>query len=328
MKVKPAALILTLVAGFLIAPLAAEAQPQAGKVWRIGVLTILYPRDADPPQAFRQGLRALGYVEGQNIIIEWRDAHPRDDRLPGLAAELVRLKVDLIVADVSVATRAAMQVTSTIPIVMALSADALASGLVSNLGRPGGNVTGLSTMLAELSAKRLQLLKEAVPKVSRVAVLWNPALSWHSAMLKEVDAAAPSLRLQLLPIAVRNRGDLEGVFPAMTKGRVDALFVSETMSLTTRTQLLEFAAKNRLPTMFANREYVPAGGLMAYGVNFSEMFRQAATYVDKILKGTKPGDLPVEQPTTFELIINMKTAKALGLTITPSVLARADEVIQ
>jgi len=199
----------------------------------------------------------------------------------------VRLKVDLIVADVSVATRAAMQATSTIPIV-ALTADAVGTGLVSNLGRPGGNVTGLSTMLSELSAKRLQLFKEAVPKVSHVAVLWNPATPWHEAMLKEVDAAAPSLRLQPLPIAVRSRSDLEGVFAAMTKGRADALFVSETMSIDARKQLLDFAAKSRLPTMFANRVYVPAGGLMSYGVNFPEMFRQAAVYVDKILKGAKP----------------------------------------
>ena len=312
----------------LAVPLAAGAQSPAGKVWRIGVLTILYPPDAEPPQALRQRLRELGYVEGQNIVIEWRDAQGRDDRLSPLAVELVRLKVDLIVADVSVATRAAMQATSTIPIV-ALTADAVGTGLVSNLGRPGGNVTGLSTMLSELSAKRLQLFKEAVPKVSHVAVLWNPATPWHEAMLKEVDAAAPSLRLQPLPIAVRSRSDLEGVFAAMTKGRADALFVSETMSIDARKQLLDFAAKSRLPTMFANRVYVPAGGLMSYGVNFPEMFRQAAVYVDiKILKGAKPGDLPVEQPTKFELVINLKTAKALGLTIPQSVIVRADEVIQ
>ena len=309
-------------------PLAVEAQQQAGRVWRIGVLTVLYPADAEPPRALRQRLHELGYVEGQNIVIEWRDAHPRDDRLPGLAADLVRLKVDVIVTDVSVATRAAMQATSTIPIVMVLTADALGLKLVSNLGRPGGNVTGITIMLAELSAKRLQLFKEAVPKVSRVAVLWNPGTPWHKAMLKEVDAVAPSLRLQPLAIVVRNRGDLEGVFSVMTRDRVDALFVSGTLSLDARTQLLDFAAKSRLPTMFGNREYVPAGGLMSYGVNFPEMFRQAAGYVDKIIKGAKPGDLPIEQPTKFELVINLETAKALGLTIPPSLLLRADQVIE
>ncbi len=321
-------LAVILALSFLVAPLAVEAQPQTGKVWRIGVLMSLYPPDADPPQAFRQGLRSLGYVEGQNLVIEWRYAQGRDDRLPGLAAELARLKVDLIAADVTLAIRAAMQATSTIPIVMALTADAMGSGLVPSLGRPGGNVTGLTTMLPELSAKRLQLFKEAVPRISRVAVLWNPALSWHKEMLKEVDGAAPALRLQPLPIAVRNRDDLEGVFPAMTKGRVDALLVSETLSLTARRQLLEFATKNRLPTMFANKEYVPAGGLMSYGVNFPEMYRHAAVYVDKILKGAKPADLPVEQPTKFELVINLKTAKALGLTIPQTLLQQADQVIQ
>ena len=321
-------LAVVLALGVTLAPLAGEAQQQPEKVWRIGVLMSLYPPDADPPQAFRQGLHSLGYVEGQNLVIEWRYAQGRDDRLPGLASELVRLKVDLIVTDVTLGTRAAMQATSTIPIVMATSADALGGGLVSNLARPGGNVTGLSLLLAETSVKRLQLLKEAVPKVTRVAVLWDPATPFHRAMLEEIDAAAPSLRLQPLAITVKGRDDLGDALSEIARVRVDALFVSQGMAPTARRQLLDFAAKRRLPTMFLNKELVSAGGLMSYSPNFQEMFRHAAVYVDKILRGTKPSDLPVEQPTKYELVINLKTAKALGLTIPPSVLGRADQVIE
>ena len=312
----------------VLAPLVVEAQQQPEKVWRIGVLMSLYPPDADPPQAFRQGLHSLGYVEGQNLVIEWRYAQGRDDRLPGLASELVRLKVDLIVTDVTLGTRAAMQATSTIPIVMATSADALGGGLVSNLARPGGNVTGLSLLLAETSVKRLQLLKEAVPKVTRVAVLWDPATPFHRAMLEEIDAAAPSLRLQPLAITVKGRDDLGDALSEIARVRVDALFVSQGMAPTARRQLLDFAAKRRLPTMFLNKELVSAGGLMSYSPNFQEMFRHAAVYVDKILRGTKPSDLPVEQPTKYELVINLKTAKALGLTIPQSLLLQATEVIE
>jgi len=314
--------------GVAAAPLAAGAQPRAGKLSRIGVLMNLYPPDADPPRALRQGLRDLGYVEGQNLVIDWRYQLGQADRLPTLAAELVRLKPDVIVADVTVAIRAAMQATSTIPIVMASSADAVGIGLVTNLQRPEGNVTGVTMMLAEMSTKRLQLLKEVVPKVSRVAVLWHPALPWHQAMLKEVEAAAPSLQLQPIAIAVRSRDDFGNAFAELASARVNALFVSETMTPTAQRQLVDFAAKTRLPTMFMNRDYVAAGGLVSYAPNFPEMYRHAAAYVDKILKGARPGDLPVEQPTKFELVINMKTAKSLGLTIPQSVLARADEVIQ
>jgi putative ABC transport system substrate-binding protein len=327
MEVKAATLIVCLV-GLLIGSHATEAQPQTSKMWRIGALMSLYPPDADPPQAFRQRLRTLGYVEGQNLVIEWRYARGQDERLAGLAAQLVRLNVDLIVADTTLAVRAAMHATSTIPIVIATSADAVGGGLVSNLGRPGGNVTGHSLMLAETSVKRLQLLKEAVPKVSRVAVLWDPAAPFHRAMLKEIDAAAPSLRLQALALAVKSRDDLGDALSEVTRERADALFVSQVMSPPARRQLLGFAAKSRLPTMFADRDYVPDGGLMSYSASRPELFRQTAVYVDKILRGAKPGDLPVEQPTKFELVINMKTAKALGLTVPPSVLARADEVIQ
>jgi ABC-type uncharacterized transport system substrate-binding protein len=328
MEVKAAALMVILAAGLLMAPPLAEAQQQTGKVWRIGVLMSLYSPDADVPQALRDGLRTLGYAEGQNLAIEWRYAQGHDDRLPTLAAELVRLNVDVIVTDITLATRAAMRATSTVPIVMGISADAVGGGLVSNLARPGGNVTGNSVMLAETSVKRLQLLKEAVPKVSRVAVLWDPATPFHKAMIREIAAAAPSLRLEPLAIAVKNRADLGDALPEITKQRADALFVSQGMSPVARRQLLEFAAKKRLPTMFMIRDYVPAGGLMSYAPNYAEMFRHAAVYVDRILKGAKPADLPVEQPTKFDLVINMKTATALGLTISPAVLARADEVIQ
>ncbi|HKB41815.1 MAG TPA: ABC transporter substrate-binding protein [Gemmataceae bacterium] len=321
----------TLLAGtgamLLATPLAAEAQ-QPGKLSRIGVLMNLYPPDAGPPQALRQRLRDLGYIEGHNLVIDWRYQLGGGDRLPALAVELVRLKPDVIVADATGAVRAAMQATSSIPIVMASSADAVGTGLVPNLGHPGGNVTGVTIMLQEMSAKRLQLLKEAVPNVSRVAVLWDPALPWHPAMLKEVEAAASSLRLQPIAIAVRGRGDFGNAFAEITNARVEALFVSETMTPTARKQIVDFAAKNRQPTMFMNRDYVAAGGLMSYAPDFSEAFRRAATYVEKILKGAKPGDLPVEQPTKFEFVINLKTAKALGLTIPPPLLTRADEVIQ
>ena len=218
-------------------------------------------------------------------------------------------------ADVTVAIRAAMQATSTIPIVMASSADALGSGLVTNLGHPGRNVTGLTIMLAEMSSKRLELLKEAVPSVSRVAVLWSPALPWHSEMLKAVDAAAPSLRLQPVRVAVRSRSDFGNAFSEIAKARVDALFVSETMTATARRQLLDFAGKNRLSTMFMNRDYVVAGGLMSYAPNFAATFREAARYVDRILKGARPGDLPVEQPTAFEFVINLKAAQTLGVQL-------------
>jgi len=319
--------LLTSLAGVLAAPHVATAQ-QAGKVSRVGVLMNLYPPDADPPQAFRMELRSLGYIEGQSLAIDWRYQLGRSDRLRALAAELVSLKPDVLVADVTVAIRAAMQATQTIPIVMAMSADAVGSGIVTQLGRPGGNVTGVTIMLAETSAKRLQLLKEVAPNASRVAVLWDPDIPWHRDLRKEVEAAAPPLRLQPVVITVRGRDDFGDAVSEITKAHVDAVFVSHTMTPTARRQLVDFAVKNRLPTMFMSREYGAVGGLMAYGPSFSEGFRHAAHFVDKILKGAKPGDLPIEQPTKFELVINLKTAKALGLTIPPSLLARADQVIE
>ena len=321
------AFIGTLIGAVIAAPLAAGAQ-QAGKTLRVGVLMNLYPPDADPPQALRKGLRDHGYVEGQNLVIDWRYQSGGTDRLPTLAAELVSLKPDVIVADATGAVRAAMHATSTIPIVMASSADALGTRLVPNLRRPPRNVTGVTILLEEMSAKRLQLLKEAAPNVARVAVLWDPALPWHPAMLKQVEAAAPSLRLQPIAIAVRDRGDFGDAFAKIASARVDALFVSETMTPAARKQIVDFAVKNRQPAMFMNRDYVTAGGLMSYAPNFSDTFRRAAYFVDKILKGAKPADLPVEQPEKFELVLNLKTAKALGLTIPPALLQRADQVIE
>jgi putative ABC transport system substrate-binding protein len=321
--------LVTSLAGALAAPLAVEGQPRTGKVWRIGVLLGLYPSRADPPQAFRRRLREFGYIEGQNIVIEWRDALQNSDQLSRLAQELGRLKVDLIVADVTSATRAAMQAAPTVPIVMALAADPIGDGLVSSLARPGGNVTGIALMHPEVSAKRLQLYKELLTKRSRVAVLWHPPTPWHAAMLKALEAAAPSLELQLVPMAVQRPAELNGTFSAIVRERIDAVFVADNpFFLTHRMRLIDLATKNRLATMFGNRDYVVAGGLMSYGVDYPELFRQAAAHVDKILKGARPADLPVEQPTKFDLVISLKTAKTLGLTIPPSLLGRADHVIE
>jgi ABC-type uncharacterized transport system substrate-binding protein len=321
-------LIAGLLAACLALPPAGKAQQQGVKLSRIGVLMNLYSPDAAPPQALRKELRDLGYVEGQNLAIDWRYQLGQSDRLPALAAELISLKPDVIVADVTVAIRAAMRATSTVPIVMAASADAVESGLVANLARPGSNVTGVTIMLAEMTTKRLQVLREVVPNATRIAVLWDPAIPWHRALLKEVDFAAPRLRLQPVAIAVRNRDELGDTFSAITKRRAEAIFVSHTTTPSAQRQLVAFASKSRLPTMFMSRHYVEAGGLASYGPNFMDGFRHAARYVDKILKGSRPGDLPVEQPMRFELTINANAAKALGLTLTPSVLTRVDELIQ
>jgi len=319
---------LSALSGLVAAPLAAWAQQQVPKSVRVGVLLNLYPPDADPPQALRRRLHDLGYVEGQNLVIDWRYQLGGSSRLPAMAAELVGLKPDVIVADVAVAIRAAMRATSAIPIVMATSADAVGGGLVASLGRPGGNVTGVTIMLAEMTAKRLQLLKEVAPHASRVAVLWDPAIPWHRGLLKEVEAAAPALQVQPLVIAVRNRDDFGDAFPEMTQGRAEAVFVSHTMTTKARDQLIAFAAKNRLPTMFMDRDYVAIGGLLSYGSDYANQFRQAAEDVAKILAGARPGNLPVEQPTKFDLVINLKAAKALGLTIPPALLQRADQLIE
>jgi putative ABC transport system substrate-binding protein len=309
-------------------PVAAAAQ-QAGKVPRIGFLFYGSPGPSPELDAFRQGLRELGYIEGQNITIEYRFAGGRVGQLPELAAELVRLKIDVIVTPGTPASVAAKQATSTIPIVFAGVADAVGAGLVADFARPRGNITGLTGISAELGGKRLELLKEVAPKASRVAVLFNPADRSNVLVLKELQESAPALRLTLQPLGVRGPGEFEGAFVAMSRKRAHALFGAAGILTTEhRKAIVDLAAKSRIPAMWGERQFVEAGGLMSYAVNFYDQVRRAATYVDKILKGAKPGDLPVEQPTKFELVINLKTAKALGLTIPQSLLLRADEVIQ
>jgi putative tryptophan/tyrosine transport system substrate-binding protein len=325
------AFIRTLAGALLTAPLAAEAQ-QAAKIARIGYLATNLAATPHSREAFLQGLRDLGYVEGRNVVIEYRDAEGKLERLPALAAELVALKVDVIVAPPTVAALAAKHATRTLPIVFAVAADPVTSGLVTSLARPGGNVTGLSTLALELVGKRLEQLKQAVPGVSRVAVLWQPGGQGERLdkdMLKEAEVAARALGVRLQIVEARRPADFDRAFSAMTRGRAGALTVlGNNMFIIEQRRLVDLAAKTRLPAVYTSREYVDAGGLMSYGPDGADLFRRAATYVDRILKGTKPGDLPVEQPTKFELVINPKTAKALGLTIPPSVLGRADQVIQ
>jgi len=321
----------SLAGGLLAGPLAADAQ-QSGKLFRIGVLgnvPLTDPEGARVWGAFIQGLRELGYVEGRNITIEFRSSDGKYERLPELAAELVRLKVDVIVAPAGQNVVAAQRATRTIPIVMSGLTDPVGSGLVTSLGRPGGNVTGLSGFSTEIVGKQLELLKEMAPKVSRVAILWNPANQSHPLLLREAEAAARLLRVQLQTLEARGPDDFEMAFAAVTRERAGALLVAaDGMFLLHRARIADLAAKTRLPAMYGLREYVDAGGLVVYGPSLRENFRRAATYVDKILKGAKPADLPVEQPTKFELVINLKTAKALGLTIPRSLLLRADQVIE
>jgi putative ABC transport system substrate-binding protein len=277
-------------------------------------------------------LRDLGYVEGRNLVIDYRDAEGKLERLPALAAELVALKVDVIVAGNTLAALAAKQATKAIPIVFATSVDPVTSGLVTSFARPGGNVTGLSNLFPELVGKCLEQLTQAVPGVSRAAVLWHPGAFGERTdkdLLKEAEVAVRALGVRLQFVEVRGREDFERAFLDITGARADGLTVlGSPMFLGERRRLVDLAAKNRLPAVYPQREFVDAGGLMAYGPSTADLFRRAATYVDKILKGAKPGDLPVEQPTKFELVINLKTAKALGLTIPPSLLSRADEVIR
>jgi putative ABC transport system substrate-binding protein len=323
---------ITLLGGAVSWPFAACAQ-QPAKVPRIGYLSLgsasggfSLARD----EAFRQGLSELGYVEGKNIIIEHRFAEGKFERLADLAAELVQLKVDLIVAAVTQASLAAKDATRTIPIVMAGVSDPLESGLVASLARPGANITGTSSMTAEVVGKSLELLKEAVPKISRVAVLWNPDNAvFQAQMLRETEVAAALLGVQLQTFGVRGPGELDRAFAAITRERVDALLVlADPILALHQAQIVDFAQKSRLPAMYGIKDYAAAGGLMTYAASMGDQFRRAATYVDKILKGAKPADLPVEQPTKFEFVINLKTAKALGLTIPLPLLGRADEVIE
>ena len=317
--------------GLLVAPLAGHAQT-AGKVHRIGFLAAASSSDRRIQgffAAFRSGLAKLGYVEGRNITIESRWAAGRYERLPGLAAELVRLKADVIVTAAVPAIQAAREATSTIPIVMAVVVDPVATGLVASLARPGGNITGLSAMTPELVGKQLEMLREIAPKVSRVAVLWNPANAGNPPQLRAAELAARGLGMRLQAVEARRPGEIDGAFAAMTREGAGALVVLvDVVFVDQGKRIAELAGAHRLPAVYGLTEHVSAGGLMAYAPSFQDSYRRAAAYVDKILRGANPGDLPVEQPTQFELVINLKTAKALGLTIPPSLLGRADEVIE
>jgi putative ABC transport system substrate-binding protein len=327
--------IVTLTLSILAAPFVTDAQP-ATKMYRIGRLSSGSPRPAfnTYEEAFRQGLRELGYVEEQNLVLEYRYAEGSAERLPTLAAELVRLPVDVIVAGGTGAIRAAQNATSTIPIVMSGSFDPVQEGFVASLARPAGNITGLSFLQADLPGKRLELLKETVPQSTRIAVLWNPVgpgYASRQSLLQNLTVAARALGLELHVVEVRQVDEVETVFTVLPQARVDALLVMEdALVLSTRLarRLADLAATSRLPAMYSWREHVDAGGLMAYGPSLQETYRRAAFYVHKILQGAQPADLPVEQPTKFELVINLKTAKALGLTMSSSLLLLADEVLQ
>jgi putative tryptophan/tyrosine transport system substrate-binding protein len=325
----PLAAVAVLALATLAGSLTAGAQPTA-KVSRIGVLSPGAPSTSSQlDAAFTQGLREQGYVEGQNAVVERRFAEGRAERISEIATELVRLKLDVIVTSTDVAIAAVKRQTQTIPIVMANSTDPVGTGFVANLARPGGNVTGLTGISPELSAKRLELLKEVVPGLSRVAIMWNPDDRGAVLDYKEAENAARSLGLQLQSVEVSRADDFDRAFSVLTTGRTEALIIiGSALAFTNRDQLASWAQKNRLPSMYGQRAYVDAGGLIAYGPSLAEQWRRAATYVGKILNGAKPGELPVEQPTQFELVINLKTAKALGLTLPPSLLRRADQVIQ
>jgi putative tryptophan/tyrosine transport system substrate-binding protein len=315
--------------GLALAPLVGEAQ-QTTKVTPIGYLSgPSLSANAARIEAFRQGLRELSYVEGKNIVIEWRSADGKLDRLPALAAELVRLKVAVIVTSGGAPTRRAKEATSTIPIVMTNDPDPVGDGFVASLARPGGNITGLSTFAPELSGKRLEILREVVPKLSRVAVLGSSTATGYAQTLKEIEPAAKAFKMQLQFLDVLHAKDMETAFRAASKGRAQGVLTLNSAILgSQRAQIAELAVKKRLPVMYHQSEFVEAGGLMFYGVNVPDLSRRAASYVDKILKGAKPADLPVEQPTKFELVINLKAAKALGLTIPQSILLRADQIIE
>jgi putative ABC transport system substrate-binding protein len=306
------------------------AQP-ATKTFRIGILAQFGPNMPESARLWEgllQGLRELGYVEGRNFVLEGRYAESKYERLPALAAELVRIPVDVIVTPAPPAAETARRATSTIPIVLTNHPDPVGSGLATSLARPGGNVTGLASLAPELLGKQMQLLKEAVPRRSRAAVLTNPTNPFHARSAKELDVAARSLGIELQVLEARAPGDLAGAFAAMTNEPMGVFIITDPMFFTERARIAELALKHRLPMMTASRGYVDAGGLMAYGSDVRDQFRRAASYVDRILKGARPGDLPIEQPAKFELLVNLKTAKALGITIPPSVLTRADEVIQ
>jgi len=313
----------------LVAPLSAEAQ-LVGKVPRVGLLLATSPSSSGQRvvDEFRQGLRELGYVEGQTIAIEYRWAEGKEERFPDLASELVHLKVDVIVAPTAAAVRAAKHATNAIPIVMVVN-DPVAAGFVATVARPGGNVTGLSMMSPEVVGKQLELLRQVVPKISRVAVLANPANPGNAGQLRQAEVVAKALGMRLQPLGAQSPSEIDRAFAAMTRERAGALLVLlDPLLARQREHIADLAARSHLPAMYALRLHVEAGGLMAYGANFFGLYRRAAIYMDKILKGAKRGDLPIEQPTKFELVINMKAAKALGLTIPPSLLVQAGEVME
>jgi len=321
-------IICLVVTVFLGTVFSAEAQEPAGKVPRIGFLsTAAHSSLSSRLEAFHQGLHELGFIEGKSIAIEYRSAEGKPDRLPELAAELVRLKVDCIVTAGETPTHAAKQATSTIPIIMTTVGDPVGLGFVASLARPGGNITGLSTYSTDLAGKRLELLKETILKLSRVAIVSDPRSL--AAEVKETEAAARLLKVQLIFLEVQNLDDLENAFRSIARSRVDAIVIGTGGFFNTnQRRLVELAAKHRLPGMYIEQEFVLAGGLMTYATSIPALYRRAATYVDKILKGAKPADLPVEQPTKFEFVINLKAAKQIGLTLPPNVLARADRVIR
>ena len=321
-------LVICLLPTVLLLNVSSVAARQTKKVPRIGYLDT-GSRSSAVVEAFQQGLRDLGYIEGQNITIEYRSTTGMAERLPNLAAELVQLKIDIIVVSGSPSTQAAKNATKRIPIVMTSVTDPVGIGLVASLAHPGGNVTGLSNVGSDLGGNQLELLKEAFPKVSRVAVLWDSASRGNALWLGEMRVAAQALRITLQPLEVHDPNDFEPAFSAIEKEHASALSaLRNAVTNNYRPRIVDFVAKSKLPAMYPDREFVEVGGLMSYGPNFADLFRRAATYVDKILKGAKPSDLPVEQPTKFELVINLKTAKQIGLTIPQSVLFRADKVIK
>jgi putative tryptophan/tyrosine transport system substrate-binding protein len=312
----------------VLAPVVGAGAQQTGRVYRVGFLGGT-SADAVPLRSLREGLRELGYVEDRNITFEYRFTYDRNERLPTLAAELVRSKVDVIITHASPATRAAKQATSTIPIVMVSVGDPVGTGFVASIARPGGNVTGLSNNDTGLAAKRLELLKEALPKLSRVAVLRNPANPSVASQFREAEDAARSLAIEVQAVDLQDPRELDAAFSMMAKARAGAVTVmGDPLFLSQQKRVADLALRKRLPSIFPRSENVEAGGLMSYGATLADMYRQAAVYVDKILKGAKPGDLPVEEPTRMYLVINQKTARALGLTIPPELLRRADQVIE
>jgi len=321
--------ISSMTVGFLAAPLAAKAQ-STGKIARIGYLTTGQGSEPSMNKAFRQGLRDLGYVEGRNVVIESRSAHGKAERLPGLAAELAALRVDVVVAVTNPAIAAAKQATATLPIVMVVAVEPVSAGFVASLAHPGGNITGLTFDVTEDAwAKRMSLLKETVPKVSRVLVFWNPDYPPNRARWTTIEAAGRTLNVTLLSAEIQGISDVPKGFVTASENRAGALFVlGDPLLFSFRADIASLAVKHGLPSISPYREAAEAGGVMAYGASLPDQHRRAAAYVHKILKGSKPADLPVEQPITFELVINLKTAKALGLTIPPSLLQRADQVIE